>query len=274
MLRLLVAAISLAMLTVPLAAAPPEAPATSAASRKVARVVDSLKPDRNRTSALQTLAGVIGSDEALRNDPAVFAAAAACAGDADPRVRAEAARTIGGIWVWGRKPQAPKAIELEMKLARDKDYEVVHYAVYFGLSTADDKTDEVINAMLGAAAAARAYDEVNLHGRIAWGLKQVPPERLAPLFEPYWSRADADPNAAWLIYRLYVQTTGKEPPRPERFAAVKAKVDAADAAHKAELKKLMPGLAKELTGATQRRAWPPCSASIRPRGCSATSTSR
>jgi carboxyl-terminal processing protease len=242
MLRFLVPAILL-LLAQPVRA---DAPAPPAPSPRVAGVVESLKPDRNRSAALQSLAISIGRDESLRNDPAVFAAAAACADDPNPGVRAEAARTIGSLWVWGRKPQKPEAIELERKLAHDKDPSVVHNAVYFGLSTADEKTDDVINAMLDASAAARAYDEINLHGRIAWGLKQTPPDRLAPLFERVWSRADADPNAAWLVYRLYVQTTGKEPPRPERFVAVKAKVDATEAARKAELKKLMPGLAKEL----------------------------
>ena len=35
---------------------------------------------------------------------------------------------------------------------------------------------------------------------------------------------DKNERAAWMIYRLFVQTTDQEPPQPERFAAIKAKV--------------------------------------------------
>src|SRR5687768_11224099 len=152
-----VAAVLVAVVCVSPTQAQSTSPSTSApaapASSRVAALIAPVQRAGNggdRARAIITLGESVSGE--LRDDSAIFAAFVACAEDKDPQVRAEVARTMGQIWIWGSKPQKLEAIELAKKLACDDDPDVVHNAVYFCLSTAQNKTDDVIRAQLDAAA--------------------------------------------------------------------------------------------------------------------------
>lgn len=187
-------------------------------------------------------------------DDALYAALNKAATDTDTRLTAELARSVFRRWIWNAKPQDPRAIHLACRLAIHPNRTTRHNAVYFGLSTLHEQTDQTLAAIFAAAAMDEDYDR-NQHGRIAWGLRATPPERIAAACEPYWTpaAADAKPKAAWVIYQTYKEATGQEPPQPERFADIKAKAGAEIAARKAAHARLMPEFARELREGDSKR---------------------
>jgi carboxyl-terminal processing protease len=158
--------------------------------------------------------------DVLSKDESIFGELEACAADPNAAVRSAVARALGS-WVWNREPQHPRAVALAIKLSADKDASVAHDAVYYSLARVKDKSDEVIRAMIAAGLAHGPYDDINLHGIIAFGLRDVPPDRLAPLFAPHLK--DADFDRATIAYAMFVQATAHEPlgVDPERFAPVR-----------------------------------------------------
>ena len=98
---------------------------------------------QQRKDALRLVAEGAGS---LMDDSFV-AALAACAGENDPEIRRAVANAVGGGWIWGAKTQNPAAIELELRLAKDKNDEVRSEAVYYGLLRVIDKREDVVRAL-------------------------------------------------------------------------------------------------------------------------------
>lgn len=101
-------------------------------------------------------------------DDSFISAFAACANDPDAGVRSDAARLIGGRWIWEVPVQSSEAIELMLRLSQDSDREVRYNAVYYGLSVVQNKNEIIIRRLLEMAFDDR---EPNLYGRIAWGLR-------------------------------------------------------------------------------------------------------
>ena len=198
--------------------------------------------------------GELRGDDKLVVDPVLRAALKEVATDREPTVTRELAMFLGQRLVWNAKPQDAWAIALSCELATHEDRGTRYNAVYFALSTVRPQTEQTLAALFAAGAMDNDYDS-NLHGRIAWGLRGTPAAKIAAACERYWTSeyAAAKPQSAWVIYQTYKQATGKEPPQPERFAAIKANVDALIAQRKAEHAKLMPELARELTEGDSKR---------------------
>ena len=99
----------------------------------------------------------------------------------------------------------PKAVKLALELVKDTSYDVRDKAIYFGLSTVRDPSDEVIRALLESAMNAI---EGETTGRIAWGLRAVPADRLVPFFQPYFDKGGDDAARA---SQLFSEITSGKP---------------------------------------------------------------
>ncbi len=202
-----------------------------------------------RTTALDAVL----RDETIVLDDGLADALTKCAAEASPIVQAQLCKTALNRFIWSAKEQDPRMIAIAIKLAGNRDHEVRYNAIYYGLSTVREQSDDTIKAMLAAAAMEDDYDG-NLHGRIAWALKRVPADKIEPLCEPYWGNdaIASKPKVAWVVYKIWKEATGKEPPNGDRFVALKAKIDELVAQRKAEHLKLQPVLAKQLTEGDSR----------------------
>ena len=192
-------------------------------------------------------------DKTIVLDDALADALTKCAAESSPIVQAHLAKTALNRFIWDDAKQDARMIAIAIKLAGSNDREVRSSAIYYGLSTVREQSGETIKAMLAAGAMEDDYDG-NLHGRIAWGLKRVPADKIEPLCEPYWSdqAIASKPRAAWVIYQTWRAATGKEPPNPDRFVALKATVNNIIAQRKAAHLKLQPNLIKQLTDGGER----------------------
>ncbi|MEQ8820466.1 MAG: M56 family metallopeptidase [Sumerlaeia bacterium] len=102
----------------------------------------------------------------------------AAASDPDPAVRNLVARLVGQRWVWNGNPD-PEAIALEVELIRDEDMQTRKGALYFGISTAYPKNEDVVRASLEALLGEPGSEDVgwamidqyNDGNRALWGLK-------------------------------------------------------------------------------------------------------
>jgi C-terminal processing protease CtpA/Prc/HEAT repeat protein len=141
----------------------------------------------------------------------------ACAADAEWRLRADVARTVGNRFIWSgvQQPPDPRAVALCVKLAGDENAKVRYNAVYFGLSTVQNKSDEVLAALVKAAVASPAQGEGDVLGRVSWGLQSTPAEKLVPHVKPYLNNSEKEPRQAQLAYALFVKATKTEPPGAE-----------------------------------------------------------
>lgn len=174
---------------------------------------------RGDSKARQTATGqIIGDTKVLfAMDDSFIEALAAAGKDPDAAVRKEVARITGSRWIWGAKPQHPQAIAMELELAGDADAEVRYTAVYFGLSTVERKSEEVVGKLMSVAMAGTDYDP-NLHGRIVWGLRMSEmADRLGTLIAPYIDQHEKDPARAMLAYVIYRRATGQDPPNAQRL---------------------------------------------------------
>ena len=126
-------------------------------------------------------------------DDSFLEALAACAKDPDPRVRRETARTGGQYLIWSAKEQSAGMIQLMATLTKDSDATTQHNAVYFGLSVANDKTPEVLQAMVEVAMKTEGFyteDFYNAIGRIRWGCGTQDKAAFLELLKPYLESTD------------------------------------------------------------------------------------
>lgn len=154
-------------------------------------------------------------------DDTFLEAMEACAKDPDPKVRKEAARVVGGRWVWNAQEQSPRAIALMRALAADEDRDVRYNAVYFGLSTIRQKDQAVIGQLVDMAL---KDHEPNLYGRIVWGLTgpmKADPQLFTKVLAEHLDPARSDPHRAASIYLLYREVLGEDPPRQWPLAMVR-----------------------------------------------------
>jgi hypothetical protein len=140
-------------------------------------------------------------------DDSLIDAFTTAADDADARVRGNVVRMVGQRWIWGEERQPPKAIALALKLRTDPDSRVRHFAIYFGLSTVNDPSDEVIRAQLESAI---VTNDPESFYRVAWGLRQVPPDRLASFFGPYFDRGGEQAKRASELFGEITQTSPRK----------------------------------------------------------------
>jgi ankyrin repeat protein/beta-lactamase regulating signal transducer with metallopeptidase domain len=103
------------------------------------------------------------------------------------RGNANILRWVGNLFIWGKNPQNPKAIELMYHASGSPNRGLYGDAVYFGLSVTKNKTPEILQAM--AAVAMKTEDYYNVTGRILWGCKNHK-EQLMACLGPYLSSDD------------------------------------------------------------------------------------
>lgn len=99
-------------------------------------------------------------------------------------------RWLGNKYVWGKSPQDPDVIELMYHACDFREevqhYDMRHYAVYFGLSVVQEKTPNVLQALVELC---MAIDDPNDLGRVAWGAADQRDALLAHL-QPWLGHAD------------------------------------------------------------------------------------
>jgi serine/threonine protein kinase len=135
-------------------------------------------------------------------DDSFVAAFAKCAEDKDPEVRVQATIIAGARWVWEAEEQNQEAIELMLKLSKDEHRDVRYNAVYYGLSTVRNKSDDVIRRLLEMAFDDR---EPNLFNRIEW-VRRDDRERVATLLTEYINGDNA--THAKAAQEVFKQLTG------------------------------------------------------------------
>lgn len=117
---------------------------------------------------LSTLSLIVRDGIALIMDDTYFEDFSSCAGDLDPLVRRRVARVVGERWVSSSTESNYDAIALLMTLSEDVNRDVRYNAVYFGLSTVQEKESDIIHRLLEIAFNDR---EPNMYQRIIWGLR-------------------------------------------------------------------------------------------------------
>ena len=135
------------------------------------------------------------------------AAFRACAGDQDPAVRREVARTLGSSRFYEGKPWGGTGVEVLLRLAKDDDPGVRYDAVYYGLTPlGETRRGDAIRALLDVAARDRRPD---LLRRITWGL-QYESDTAARLLDG--DLRGPDPARREAARAVYKDVTGRTPP--------------------------------------------------------------
>lgn len=122
----------------------------------------------------------------------------ACAKDTDMRVRRELARLVGGSMIWSAKKQSPMAVALLREMLRDSDRDVRYNAVYHGLSTVRNRSEEQVAELLELI---RDDREPNLFQRVIWGL-QDDKEKVKTVLEQ-WKAKETDSGKLKKIEEIY-----------------------------------------------------------------------
>jgi hypothetical protein len=107
--------------------------------------------------------------------------------------RGDVRQSLSGLWGAKVSPAIEKRL---LDLANGKNPENAHDAIYFGLSTLQDKSEAVIDRLV----AALADPDVNNSGRALWGLGQGVPPSLEPrvadaMVQLFEARADPHTRA-------------------------------------------------------------------------------
>ena len=122
---------------------------------------------RQKIRGMNFLFGVGG--ENVEEDNKILDILAKYTKDSDAMVRRQLADEASNMYIWSTKgEQNPKAIAMALELGRDSDWEVRQKAIYFGLSTIRNKSEEVVRTLLDIAYQDREW---NNYQRIVWGLR-------------------------------------------------------------------------------------------------------
>ena len=151
-------------------------------------------------------------------DDSFLEALIACGKDPDHRVRSSLPRMVGNGWIWGSDPQNADAIALAMSLSKDEVRDIRYNAVYFGLSTVRNKSEDVIEQLINMAL---ADHENNLYGRITWGLRGADSNLMENALLRKIPRESAILHDKGAFYVLYRELLKKEPPATLNWDAAK-----------------------------------------------------
>lgn len=144
---------------------------------------------------------------ALIMDDTFISAFAAAAQDPDAEIRRQATSTAGSRWVWQNQEQPRAAIDLMMRQSRDISRKVRYDAMYYGLSTIRNRSEDVVERMVEAAML-DGMDNGDLRQRILWGLRDEKPG-LRRVLEK-WIQG-ADQIRALFAYGLYLDVFAAQP---------------------------------------------------------------
>jgi hypothetical protein len=144
---------------------------------------------------------------ALIMDESFIPAFAAAAQDSDREVRQEATQIAGGRWIWHDGAQPPAAIDLMLRQSRDLAREVRYEAMYYGLSTIRNRSDEVVERMVEMTLQ-DGMDNGDVRQRILWGLREEK-ATLRRVLEKWITGADQ--IRALFAYGLYLDVFAAQP---------------------------------------------------------------
>ncbi|MBN1256513.1 MAG: HEAT repeat domain-containing protein [Planctomycetes bacterium] len=133
-------------------------------------------------------------------DPEFIHVFTKCSEDENPQIRAATARILGGQFIWGKSPQPPEAIATILRLSKDENLNVRSQCVYYGLSTVQDKSEEVVKRLLEIALSDK---ENNIYNRACWGLQRN--EIAKQLLTQYNLTGEYDNNSVRQVYRHIFQ---------------------------------------------------------------------
>jgi len=118
-------------------------------------------------------------------------------------VRRQAATFIGTHWIWNVHPQNTKAIDILIRLAKDKDHETRHNASYFGLSRIRDPN--AVKYLISLALSEQDKDS-DTYKIICWSLKNSFTAK--KLIQQY---IDIGTSPKESTIKLYKDTFGEDP---------------------------------------------------------------
>jgi hypothetical protein len=151
-----------------------EAKARGAAQAKYSDQLEEIRQgliEKDSTARRETIELIHRERIALIMDETFIGAFAAAAGDQDATVRKSVAVITGTRWIWNQPNQLAEAIELMLRLSRDPVREVRYDAMYYGLSTLRNRSDEAVERMIEMTMQ-DGMDNQDFRQRIIWGLRE------------------------------------------------------------------------------------------------------
>ena len=144
----------------------------------------------------------------------------ACTKDSDPKVRTEAARMMGGQFIWKGGSQNQQAIEILAELLNDPDRSTRYAAVYYGLSTVRNPSKELVRKMLATILDDR---EINYYGRVIWGIRRNK-QSCIEILEEWINQSEQDSQRAVKAFEIYEDVSAQQLPEEyaQRFAGQKS----------------------------------------------------
>ncbi|MCD6175568.1 MAG: HEAT repeat domain-containing protein [Planctomycetes bacterium] len=166
----------------------------------------------NSQTRLDTLKQLQGKGIMSIVDASFLDAFQACTKDSDPKVRAKAARIMGGKFVWKGGTQNQQAIDILTELLNDSDHSTRYAAVYYGLSTVRNPGKELVRKMLVTILDDR---EINYYGRVIWGIRRNK-QACVEILTEWMNQSEQDNQKAIKAYEIYEDVVGE--PLPEEIA--------------------------------------------------------
>jgi hypothetical protein len=187
-----------------------EARARTAAEEKYSSRLEEIRGNLIEGDSAQrreTLDLILRERVALIMDETFLGAFAAATEDQDKKVRETIAIIAGSRWIWNGKTQPAEAIELIMRLSRDPERKVRYNAMYYGLSTIRNRSDEVVERMIEMTMQ-DGLDNGDFRQRITWGLRAEQPAVRRVLEK--WMR-EADAIKALFAYGFFLDFLAEQP---------------------------------------------------------------
>ncbi len=141
-------------------------------------------------------------------DDSFLPAFKACVDDPVTPVRNMTAKLLGEHYVVGKETPNPDAVALLLKLARDEASDVQFSAIYHGLSQVKNKSDEIVEQLIEAAADNR---EQMLYERITESLADNT-DQVARLLDAKLKNLNSID-----YYEIYPDLTGRKPTNAEKY---------------------------------------------------------
>lgn len=183
--------------------------ATAAASEKYSGKLEEIRASLvNGDSAKrkETMDLLQRESIALIMDESFIFAFAKAAEDREEKVRNAIVTTVGSQWVWGKSTQPKEAIDLMLRLSKDESRQVRYNANYYGLSTIQDRSEEVVNRMIEMLME-DGLDNRDFRGRVTWGLREEK-AKVRRVLEKWMSE---DAVKALFAYGFYLDFMGETP---------------------------------------------------------------
>jgi hypothetical protein len=134
-----------------------------------------------------------------------------CSEDSTEPVRAVTARVLGDFYVTGNDEPSDEAIAILLTLASDESRYVRFNAAYYGLSQIQNKSDDVVAALIDVAA---AHPEDHLYERIVNSLKDSRDQAVSIMDKLLHK------NENIAIFEIYKDIAETEPSNADKFLSM------------------------------------------------------